>query len=157
LRVVADRLPTSKPAKRLKRTSRIGDVVVAYLREQADAVVWGDPAARQDVPGAVHAMRVATRRMRSALQAYGPVIDRAATRELSGELKWLAPSSVSASCPCATAANRPGVAAQRPGRHKPQVTQRDGQQPAQRAENGAVEPRHPRTRVASAQHGDLVT
>ena len=88
--MVADRLPTSKPAKRLKRTSRVGDVVVAYLREQADAVVWGDPAVRQDVPGAVHAMRVATRRMRSALQAYGPVIDRAATRELSGELKWLA-------------------------------------------------------------------
>ena len=90
LRVLGDRLPASKPAKRPGRTSRVGDVVVAYLREQAEAIVWGDPAVRQDVPDAVHAMRVATRRLRSALQAYGRVIDRAATRELSGELKWLA-------------------------------------------------------------------
>ena len=35
-------------------------------------------------------MRVATRRMRSALQAYGKVIDRSATRALTEELKWLA-------------------------------------------------------------------
>ena len=89
-RVLGDRLPASKPVKRPGRKSRVGEVVVAYLREQAEAIVWGDPAVRQDVPDAVHAMRVATRRMRSALQAYGRVIDRAATRELSGELKWLA-------------------------------------------------------------------
>jgi inorganic triphosphatase YgiF len=80
LRVLGDRLPArlpaSKPAKRPGRKSRVGEVVVAYLREQAEAVVWGDPAVRQDVPGAVHAMRVATRRLRSALQAYGRVIDR---------------------------------------------------------------------------------
>ena len=48
-------------------------------------------------------------------------------------------------------------AQQRPGRHQPQLAQRGRQQPAQRAEHGAVEPRHCRTRVASAQHGDLVT
>jgi hypothetical protein len=57
---------------------------------QADAIVWGDPAVRQDLPGAVHQMRVATRRMRSALQAYGRVVERSATRELANELKWLA-------------------------------------------------------------------
>ena len=45
---------------------------------------------RQDAPDAVHQMRVATRRMRSALQAYGKIIDRSATRELTEELKWLA-------------------------------------------------------------------
>ena len=89
-RVLGDRLPASKPVKRPGRKSRVGEVVVAYLGEQAEAIVWGDPAVRQDVPDAVHAMRVATRRLRSALQAYGRVIDRAATRELSGELKWLA-------------------------------------------------------------------
>jgi CHAD domain-containing protein len=89
-RVLGDRLPASKPVKRPGRKSRVEEVVVAYLGEQAEAIVWGDPAVRQDVPDAVHAMRVATRRLRSALQAYGRVIDRAATRELSGELKWLA-------------------------------------------------------------------
>jgi CHAD domain-containing protein len=35
-------------------------------------------------------MRVATRRARSALQAFGGVIDRDATRPLCAELKWLA-------------------------------------------------------------------
>jgi CHAD domain-containing protein len=33
---------------------------------------------------------VATRRRRSALQAYGKIIDRSGTRELTDELKWLA-------------------------------------------------------------------
>ena len=92
-RVLGERLPAPtppEPVQRPGRTSRVGEVVVAYLREQAEAIVWGDPAVRRDVPDAVHGMRVATRRMRSALQAYGRVVDRAATRELGGELKWLA-------------------------------------------------------------------
>jgi CHAD domain-containing protein len=68
----------------------VGEVVLAYLHDQAEAIVWGDPAVRQDLPDAVHKMRVATRRMRSVLQAYGKVVDRSGTRELTGELKWLA-------------------------------------------------------------------
>ena len=43
-----------------------------------------------DAPDAVHQMRVATRRARSALQAFGQIIDREATRSLGEELKWLA-------------------------------------------------------------------
>ncbi|MBV9160006.1 MAG: CHAD domain-containing protein [Pseudonocardiales bacterium] len=35
-------------------------------------------------------MRVAARRMRSALQAFGRVIDRDSTRERMVELKWMA-------------------------------------------------------------------
>lgn len=65
-------------------------MVLAYLREQAEAIARLDAAVRQDSPDAVHQMRVATRRMRSALQAYGRVVDRSATRELTEELKWLA-------------------------------------------------------------------
>ncbi|MGH3973917.1 MAG: CHAD domain-containing protein, partial [Pseudonocardiaceae bacterium] len=38
----------------------------------------------------VHQMRVAARRMRSALQAFGRVLDRDQTRELTEELKWVA-------------------------------------------------------------------
>ncbi|HYZ09570.1 MAG TPA: CYTH and CHAD domain-containing protein [Pseudonocardiaceae bacterium] len=89
-RLLAERLPGRAPAPRLGRQATVGEVVLAYLREQADAIQWGDPAVRQDIPDAVHKMRVATRRMRSALQAYGKVIDRSATRELTDELKWLA-------------------------------------------------------------------
>ncbi|MBV9922790.1 MAG: CHAD domain-containing protein, partial [Pseudonocardia sp.] len=89
-RVLGDRLPLSEPVERPGRKSRIGEVVLAYLSEQAEAIAWGDPAVRQDEPDAVHKMRVATRRMRSALQAYGKVVDRSATRELTTELRWLA-------------------------------------------------------------------
>jgi len=89
-RLLGDRLPATTAPQRVKSKATAGELVLAYLREQADAIVWGDSAVRQDAPAAVHQTRVATRRMRSALQAYGKIIDRAATRELTDELKWLA-------------------------------------------------------------------
>ncbi len=75
---------------RLSPRSPAGDVVLAYLRRQADAIVRYDPLVRRDAPDAVHQMRVATRRARSALQAFREVIDPAPARPLRDELKWLA-------------------------------------------------------------------
>ena len=49
-----------------------------------------DPLVRLIREDAVHQMRVAARRMRSALQAFGRVLDRDRTRALTGELAWLA-------------------------------------------------------------------
>jgi CHAD domain-containing protein len=67
-----------------------GDHVLAYLRAQRDAIVELDPAVRRDVHDSVHSMRVATRRMRSALRSYAKVLDRALTDPIGEELKWLA-------------------------------------------------------------------
>jgi CHAD domain-containing protein len=67
-----------------------GDHVLAYLREQADAIIAQDPAVRRDLPDAVHQMRVATRRMRSAFRSYGKILDRSVTDPIGAELKWLA-------------------------------------------------------------------
>ncbi|MFF7130817.1 CHAD domain-containing protein [Streptomyces sp. NPDC008196] len=67
-----------------------GDHVLAYLRAQRDAIVELDPAVRQDAEDSVHSIRVATRRMRSALKSYGKVLDRAVTDPIGDELKWLA-------------------------------------------------------------------
>ncbi|MFD3483919.1 CHAD domain-containing protein [Streptomyces sp. NPDC058665] len=67
-----------------------GDHVLAYLREQADAIISYDPAVRRDLPDSVHQLRVATRRMRSAFRTYNKVLDRDATRPIGAELKWLA-------------------------------------------------------------------
>lgn len=67
-----------------------GEVVLAYLQAQARQLRHYDPLVRQDSPDAVHQMRVAARRMRSALQAFGRVLDRNQTRELIAELKWMA-------------------------------------------------------------------
>jgi len=60
------------------------------VRDQVAAIWRYDPLVRRDAPDAVHQMRVATRRARSALQAFGGIIERDATRPLCAELKWLA-------------------------------------------------------------------
>ncbi|KOX27894.1 MULTISPECIES: CYTH and CHAD domain-containing protein [unclassified Streptomyces] len=67
-----------------------GAAVLAYVREQAEAIVALDPAVRRDLPDAVHQLRVACRRLRSALKTYRSVLDRDATDPLGDELKWLA-------------------------------------------------------------------
>lgn len=67
-----------------------GDHVLAYVRTQRDAVVTLDPAVRRNLPDSVHQMRVATRRLRSALRSYPKVLDRSATDPVGAELKWLA-------------------------------------------------------------------
>ncbi len=75
---------------RLTPRSPAGDVVLAYVRQQVSAITHNDPLVRRDEPDAVHQMRVATRRARSALQAFGEIVDKARTRPLCDELKWLA-------------------------------------------------------------------
>ncbi|MBB4892464.1 CHAD domain-containing protein [Streptomyces olivoverticillatus] len=67
-----------------------GDHVLAYLREQAEALATLDPGARLGQDDAVHQMRVATRRIRAALRTYGKVLDRRATAPVTDELQWLA-------------------------------------------------------------------
>ena len=69
--------------------SSAAEVVLSYLRDHVAAIARCDPLVRRDEPDAVHQMRVATRRTRSALQAFGRIIDREATRPLCAELKWL--------------------------------------------------------------------
>ncbi|MFD8972359.1 CHAD domain-containing protein [Streptomyces sp. NPDC059593] len=67
-----------------------GDAVLAYVREQVDAIVELDPAVRRDLPDAVHQLRVACRRLRSAFRSYRKVLDRDVTEPAGTELKWLA-------------------------------------------------------------------
>ncbi len=91
-RALAGRLPaigaTHEPP--LTRHSPAAEVVLAYLREQVAAISRYDPQVRRDEPDAVHQMRVAPRRARRALPAFGGFIDREATRPPCAELKWLA-------------------------------------------------------------------
>lgn len=74
----------------LTRHSSAAEVVLSYLSDQVAAIARCDPLVRRDEPDAVHQMRVATRRARSALQAFGSILDKEATRPLCEELKWLA-------------------------------------------------------------------
>ena len=91
-RALGGRLPAPGAAQGSPLTARspAGEVVLGYVRQQVLAILRYDPLVRRDEPDAVHQMRVATRRARSALQAFGQIIEREATRPLCEELKWLA-------------------------------------------------------------------
>ncbi|GAA3442327.1 CYTH and CHAD domain-containing protein [Planomonospora venezuelensis] len=71
------------------RTGRgsAGEVVVGYLSAQVAAVLSQDPRVRRAEKDAVHQMRVACRRLRSALKSFKAVLKDTGT--LQDELKWL--------------------------------------------------------------------
>ncbi len=80
--------PVSGPAIPAARPTA-GDVVTAYLREQADQLIATDPLVRHREPDAVHKMRVATRRLRSTLKTFRTVVSQPEGDRVATELKWL--------------------------------------------------------------------
>ncbi|MFE4535959.1 CHAD domain-containing protein [Streptomyces scopuliridis] len=80
--------PAAAPAKGGPRGA--GDHILAYLRDQAEAITAQDPAVRRDLPDSVHQLRVATRRMRSAFRTYRGILDRSVTDPVGDELQWVA-------------------------------------------------------------------
>ncbi len=65
-------------------------VVLAHLGEQVERLLAEDPRVRDGAADAVHQMRVACRRLRSALATFRPLFDAAAARALSEQLGGLA-------------------------------------------------------------------
>jgi inorganic triphosphatase YgiF len=98
--------PMSKLVRALGPAARApADVVVGEVRKRSDSadfvrhVIAGsvarmlehDPALRVGAAGSdVHAFRVATRRLRSDLRTFGPLLDGAWVARLRDELKWIA-------------------------------------------------------------------
>jgi CHAD domain-containing protein len=80
----------SDKGPKLTATSPAGDALLAHLREQVKQVRTQDLPVRLDATDAVHKMRVATRRLRSALTTFKPLFDPDVARPLRDELKWLA-------------------------------------------------------------------
>ncbi|HUC25962.1 MAG TPA: CYTH and CHAD domain-containing protein [Streptosporangiaceae bacterium] len=78
----------ARPAK-LTPSASAGDVIGAYLRSQAEQLKSLDPKVRRAEPDSVHQMRVACRRLRSALRSFGAVVSRPDTDHLAAELRWL--------------------------------------------------------------------
>jgi CHAD domain-containing protein len=72
----------------LTRSSQAGEVVLAYISTQSGRLRALDPAVRHDEPDAIHQMRVTTRRLRAALQAF-PMVVLEPTTHLKSELRWL--------------------------------------------------------------------
>ncbi len=82
-RALSGRLEKSTPKIKINPVSR-------YAREQRDAILEHDPAAREGAEEAVHKMRVATRRLRSTLKSFRRWFPEEETAELGDELRWLA-------------------------------------------------------------------
>ncbi|TFV77411.1 CYTH and CHAD domain-containing protein [Blastococcus sp. CT_GayMR19] len=77
-------------ARKLTAKSAGGETVLAHVREQVEQIRTQDLPVRLDAPDAVHKMRVATRRLRSALTTFKPLFAPDVARPLRSELKWLA-------------------------------------------------------------------
>jgi CHAD domain-containing protein len=77
-------------APELGRASAAGDVLLAHVEEQVRRIRALDGPVRLDTADAVHKMRVATRRLRSALATFAPLVRADVVRPLGGELRWLA-------------------------------------------------------------------
>jgi len=88
-RVLGERPRRPAPRAKLTSSASAGQVVGAYLRSQAERLKSLDPKVRRAEPDSVHQMRVASRRLRSALQSFGAVVCRPETDHLAAELRWL--------------------------------------------------------------------
>lgn len=91
-RALGDRFPAA-PAQKRRRATPGGparNVLLASLNEQIDVINQHDPLVRQHTAGSVHAMRVATRRLRSVLATYRSLVDPTVLQHLRTELGWLA-------------------------------------------------------------------
>ncbi|MFC5928692.1 CHAD domain-containing protein [Cryobacterium melibiosiphilum] len=72
------------------REGSAGRALLQYLHEQVHVLHEQDPRVRENAPDAVHTMRTATRRLRSALASYRSLLDPETADRLRDELRWLA-------------------------------------------------------------------
>lgn len=66
------------------------DAIRAVLSQHVRHLLLADVAVRRDLPDSVHQMRVAARRLRSALAAFAPLMQDEDATHLADELKWMA-------------------------------------------------------------------
>ena len=76
-----------RPRPRPKGPAR--DVLGPRLAALVEDLRRCDPLVRRGAPDAVHRMRVAVRRLRSALATFRPLLDREVSEPLREELRWL--------------------------------------------------------------------
>lgn len=86
-----DRLLRSAPARRRRVAPKgsAGAALVDYLAGHVDRLAAQELRVRRDEPDSVHQLRVASRRLRSALAAYRPLLDPDRTAPIVDELRAL--------------------------------------------------------------------
>ena len=79
----------AEPPRRTGRKGSAGALLLAYLGDKVDTLAERERDLRADRPDAVHQMRVASRRIRSALRTYGGLLEGPRAPHLVAELRWL--------------------------------------------------------------------
>jgi CHAD domain-containing protein len=90
-RALGDALPPRVPTPDRKELARgsAAHLLTAHLVKHIAKLQQHDAGVRAAEPQAVHKMRIAARRLRSALTTYGPVLRPDAGKSLRDELRWL--------------------------------------------------------------------
>lgn len=82
-------VPAAEPLERVRKAAPVAALLTDALRRAGASLLSADVGARLGEPDAVHQLRVACRRMRSDLRAYGTVLDPEWVAHLADELGWL--------------------------------------------------------------------
>jgi CHAD domain-containing protein len=83
--------PPDVPALPLPKPHGLAvDAIRAVLSQHVRHLLLSDVAVRRDLPDSVHQMRVAARRLRSAMATFAPLLDPELSTLVRDELKWLA-------------------------------------------------------------------
>jgi CHAD domain-containing protein len=81
--------PTDRRSAAAVEPGEAAHLLLTLLSEQRDELLRQDAGVRAAKPEGVHKLRIAARRMRSALTTYGKVVEPADANALREELRWL--------------------------------------------------------------------
>ena len=100
-RSLGDAVPAAQPVRRRptrKELSRgsAAQLVRTHLADQVAELHTQDTRLRADEPGSVHKLRIAARRLRSALKSCQPLLQPGAADPIGEELRWLGQSLAAA-------------------------------------------------------------
>ena len=94
VRALGDAAPKTPagPSRKELACGSATQAALAHLSSQVEELHTQDARLRTGGPGSVHKLRIAARRLRSALKTYGPVLDPDLADRLTEELRWLGAS-----------------------------------------------------------------
>ncbi len=81
--------PRDKPSPEQLASGAAADVLLAHQAEHIAHLWEQDARVRADQPGSIHKLRIAARRLRSALTTYRPLLLEESSEPLRDELRWL--------------------------------------------------------------------
>jgi CHAD domain-containing protein len=84
---VAPQVPVARPSRKQLARGSAGQLLVAHLSEHVEELKVQDARLRAEGPGSIHKLRIAARRLRSALKNYAPLL--ASDSSVREELRWL--------------------------------------------------------------------